>query len=136
LARKGLPKSIIKKYGVTKKAWAVFRGETKGKHKSKGNPSNPGMAKYKTARRAAGGAAGMARKLEKGVGASRIAERLMNILGFPPDPYKSAVSVGAGFVRGGIPGGIGAIVFSSNILEMLLSGVMAPQQGMVGGEVL
>jgi len=32
---KGLPKSIIKKYGITKKAWQVFRG---GKSKSRGNP--------------------------------------------------------------------------------------------------
>lgn len=27
LARKGLPKSIIKKYGISKKAWAVYRGQ-------------------------------------------------------------------------------------------------------------
>ncbi|MFH1327927.1 MAG: hypothetical protein ABIH76_03640 [Candidatus Bathyarchaeota archaeon] len=27
MARKGLPKSIIKKYGISKKAWAVFRGQ-------------------------------------------------------------------------------------------------------------
>jgi len=31
---KGLPKSIIKKYGISKKAWRVFRG----KKKSKSNP--------------------------------------------------------------------------------------------------
>jgi len=33
MARKGLPKSIIKKYGITKKAWRVFRGR-----KSKSKP--------------------------------------------------------------------------------------------------
>jgi len=33
LARKGLPKSIIKKYGISKKAWAVYRGSRKGSHK-------------------------------------------------------------------------------------------------------
>ena len=27
MARKGLPKSIIKKYGISKKAWRVFRGK-------------------------------------------------------------------------------------------------------------
>lgn len=27
MARKGLPKSIIKKYGITKKAWRIFRGK-------------------------------------------------------------------------------------------------------------
>lgn len=30
LARTGLPKSIIKKYGISKKAWAVYRGSRKG----------------------------------------------------------------------------------------------------------
>ena len=34
---KGLPKSIIKKYGITKKAWSVFRGRKKSKSKG----SNP-----------------------------------------------------------------------------------------------
>lgn len=34
MARKGLPKSIIKKYGITKKAWRVFRGK-KSKSRSK-----------------------------------------------------------------------------------------------------
>lgn len=37
MARKGLPKSIIKKYGISKKAWAVFRGRKRKKSKS----SNP-----------------------------------------------------------------------------------------------
>ena len=31
MARKGLPKSIIKKYGISKKAWRVFRGRKKSK---------------------------------------------------------------------------------------------------------
>jgi len=31
MARKGLPKSIIKKYGISKKAWAVFRGSKSSK---------------------------------------------------------------------------------------------------------
>jgi len=30
MASKGLPKSIIKKYGISKKAWRVFRGKKKG----------------------------------------------------------------------------------------------------------
>jgi len=35
MPRRGLPAAIIKKYGVTKKAWSVFRGR-KGSKKSKG----------------------------------------------------------------------------------------------------
>jgi len=48
MARKGLPKSIIKKYGISKKAWAVFRGQ-----KSKGSTPRPKKARKvkKVARR-------------------------------------------------------------------------------------
>jgi hypothetical protein len=40
----GLPKSLIKKYGISKKAWAVFRGT----HHSSGKPS---MVKHRRSRR-------------------------------------------------------------------------------------
>ena len=48
MARKGLPKSIIKKYGISKKAWAVYRGK-----KSKGSNPRPKKARKvkKVARR-------------------------------------------------------------------------------------
>lgn len=42
MARKGLPKAIVKKYGVTKKAWAVYRG----RH-SKSKASKPKTNKTK-----------------------------------------------------------------------------------------
>lgn len=32
----GLPSSIIKKYGVSKKAWAVFRGQKRSRSRNKG----------------------------------------------------------------------------------------------------
>lgn len=39
MARVGLPKSIIAKYGITKKAWQVFRGKKRGSNPaSKPNP--------------------------------------------------------------------------------------------------
>jgi hypothetical protein len=37
----GLPKSIIKKYGMTKKAWAVFRGKGGGKKAAKRRRAKP-----------------------------------------------------------------------------------------------
>jgi len=37
MARKGLPKSIIKKYGISKKAWRIYRG----KKKPRSRVSNP-----------------------------------------------------------------------------------------------
>jgi len=44
---KGLPKSIIKKYGISKKAWKVYKAKTKTKKKRKGVK----MARKKTVRR-------------------------------------------------------------------------------------
>lgn len=35
MARKGLPKAIIKKYGITKKAWSVYRGRKKSPSQSR-----------------------------------------------------------------------------------------------------
>lgn len=48
-----LPKSIIKKYGISKKAWSVFRGEKK--HSSKGAKT---MAKKRHSKRSFGGKSG------------------------------------------------------------------------------
>lgn len=45
----GLPKSIIKKYGITKKAWAVFRG----KSLKRSAPKSKVTAMAKTRKRAA-----------------------------------------------------------------------------------
>ena len=42
---KGLPKSIIKKYGITKKGWQVFKGEHPYKKVYKGRTSNPKTVK-------------------------------------------------------------------------------------------
>jgi hypothetical protein len=47
-----LPKSIIKKYGISKKAWAVYRGKKSSKPKSKGGRR---MAKRKRSRRGSSG---------------------------------------------------------------------------------
>jgi len=44
MARKGLPKSIIKKYGISKKAWSVYRGRSKSK-------SSSGKSKTKTTKK-------------------------------------------------------------------------------------
>lgn len=39
MARRGLPKAIAKKYGISKKAWRVYRSEKRGKSKSKSKSS-------------------------------------------------------------------------------------------------
>jgi len=49
MARKGLPKSIIKKYGISKKAWSVYRG--KKTRKSNPRPKKARKVKRRMARR-------------------------------------------------------------------------------------
>lgn len=49
---KGLPRSIIKKYGISKKAWDVYRGRKGKKRTSKSRrSSNPKRSVKRTARR-------------------------------------------------------------------------------------
>src|SRR3990170_897560 len=50
----GLPKSIIKKYGVTKKAWQVYRSGGSGSARTKTRGVT--MAKRRVVRRRSGGA--------------------------------------------------------------------------------
>ncbi|MBU1082439.1 MAG: hypothetical protein KKB59_18280 [Spirochaetes bacterium] len=49
----GLPKAIIKKYGVTKKAWQVFRGQKKKTHRKANKPkrSNRSPVRHMVRRR-------------------------------------------------------------------------------------
>ena len=59
MARKGLPASIIKKYGVTKKAWRVYRGKKRAprtkrkttKKRKRTRRSNPKKGGNRTAKR-------------------------------------------------------------------------------------
>lgn len=48
--KRGLPKSIIKKYGITKKAWRVYRGGKKGSKKKRGSSRKRKTGGRKTAR--------------------------------------------------------------------------------------
>lgn len=59
----GLPKSIIKKHGITKKAWAVYRGSKKRKASKKTYPSRRKIAHVTSRkRRSSKGATRPARK--------------------------------------------------------------------------
>lgn len=57
----GLPRSIIKKYGVSKKAWAVFRGSNSSRTSSKRRKARRGgsMARRKSYRRGSSGGFGL-----------------------------------------------------------------------------
>ena len=60
MARKRLPKSIIKKYGITKKAWRVFRGRKKSRSKS--SPKRKGRTRSNPRRRGKSGGGRVGRK--------------------------------------------------------------------------
>jgi len=51
MARKGLPKSIAKKYGISKKAWAVYRGTKKKPKASNPRPEKARKVRRKVAKR-------------------------------------------------------------------------------------
>jgi hypothetical protein len=98
-----LSKAIIKKYGISKKAWAVARGE-----RSTGQRRNTNMAK-KHSRKSSGSfgggklmngmfkPSGIVAAIVLGAGAAVIANKYVPI----QHPLKGAV---AGFVVGGLPG--------------------------------
>jgi hypothetical protein len=127
-----LPKHIIKKYGVTKKAWQIYRGN---KTVNKKSVKNRSMGKKRTyaKRKITSGLPTIYKKAEKSIGASRIVERLMNISGVVPEPYASVVSSGVGFARGGIIGGVSAVLFSSDIPEMVIGRAFGNDEGLNNG---
>jgi len=106
----GLPRSIIKKYGVTKKAWQVFRGN-KTTVKTKTRSVQKMARRRRTARSYArkaykGGKniamnglyspSGMLGKAIMGIGAATIAQQIPVSI-----PYKEEIAAG---VVGGLPG--------------------------------
>ena len=88
-----LPKSIIKKYGITKKAWRVFRGQKGGKGKGKtrgGGGRTTGRARsflstqtvFKYLRIAALLGPAGARLMERSTGEQKIRRILLDYTGF------------------------------------------------------
>lgn len=51
LPRKGLPKAIIKKYGITKKAWQVYRGRSRTSRTRRSSPTSRRTGVRRLARR-------------------------------------------------------------------------------------
>lgn len=84
---RGLPKSIIKKYGVTKKAWRVYRARKGKKRSSKSKrSSNPKkkvkrMAKKKKSRRSGFSANSMFKWIRIGALVGPGAAELMGVTG-------------------------------------------------------
>src|SRR3990172_11924573 len=97
----GLPKSIIKKYGVTKKAWAVFRG-TKSKSRPSGQERKTMARRRGVKRRFGRHSAGLSVKdLAVGTAAVSVFEPFLDNL--------------AGNFAGGLLGGIGDDVIKAGL---------------------
>jgi len=79
---KGLPKSIIKKYGISKKAWRIFRGQKSSKS-SNPSPSKKArkvrrkVAKKRRSRRSGGMTVPLAPMAGLAAGLARPAQELM-----------------------------------------------------------
>ena len=126
----GLPKSIIRKYGVSKKAWSVYRGSKKSGHRSAiRSVSHMAKRRWTRSRRSFGGGMknglmsgfwkpqGMIGNALMGIGASKVVEQF-NV----PIPYAREI---AGGIVGGLPGA-GAVYllnhFSGNVSSAGASG--------------
>lgn len=129
MARKGLPKSIIKKYGITKKAWSVFRGRKKSSSKSrKVTRTNPKRRVKTTARRKrrrgrggftiplapiiglAAGMAGPAERIIAGDIKAAVNELAYNYLGMANVGYAKPVFDPKGMLNGLVPLALGLAV--------------------------
>ena len=122
----GLPRSIIKKYGVTKKAWAVFRGSRSSGSKSRGGKmarrTRRGYAKARRGR-SRGGMGGILKHGFLPLGGGIMGLALSAVAGYAAATYinpklpqvipmqDKAVALAAG----GLPGVIGSMFVGSLI---------------------
>lgn len=101
----GLPRSIIKKYGVTKKAWEIYRGgggasHPKKHHRSRRSRVKGGKMARRRYRSRGGGGGSMVKQLAFGAGAGALVQMFSPVKGLVP-------SGAAGFLVGKIPGAAG-----------------------------
>jgi hypothetical protein len=133
-----LPKSIIKKYGVSKKAWAVYKGRKKRKRstiKSKRSKSRTKMARRrrKSYRRRKTGMTGLM-GTAVGVGGYILYESVIKPRIPLASTTKNLVELGAGVMlarRGGVIGKVAKTAVVINTYQ-LLSGFIG---GGLGGMV-
>ena len=122
----GLPSNIIKKYGVSKKAWAVFRGQKSSSHSRARGGRMVRHRFKKTARRRSGGMGGlmsMVLPLAAGAAAGYFSSKIPVVNTLPmPDVLSGA---GAGFVvkhnlKGALLGAAGGFV-GSHVIKTAIS---------------
>lgn len=116
----GLPRSIIKKYGVSKKAWAVYRGSTTQSRSKKSTRGRTHMARKRYSRRRGGGGFGLGSKGMLGggvVGGALLGLGAMYAVNtFAPQfSGNSLVKAGAGFLAGGPVGAAAAFLLGGGM---------------------
>jgi hypothetical protein len=123
----GLPRAIIKKYGVTKKAWAVYRGSksTTKKTRIRKTRKSKGvkvMSKRRSSRRRSSGGFGMGKLMSQknliGTIGGAIAGRYIGI-----NPSYTAAIGAYAYGKSGIPGAAIAY-FGAPVIVNATSGLM------------
>lgn len=122
----GLPRSIIKKYGVSKKAWAVFRGTKHSAPRARGKS----MVRHRFGRKRRGGGIGgllsgkgkLAGMIGMGVVGQVIAGYVGAMAADKFMPGNSMVRLGAAFIAGG-PIGAGAAFIAPGLPNQILGGL-------------
>jgi len=74
MAKKGLPKSIVKKYGISKKAWAIYRSKTHADSRRTGS-----LKKRRAVRNARLGIMARKRRVRKRIGRFSLKSELVPI---------------------------------------------------------
>ena len=119
-----LPKSIIRKYGISKKAWSVFRGEKRTTSRRVSGMARRARHSRSRGRGGFGGGklmnglikpSGMLGQAVSGLGAAYVSNLIpVNI------PYKPTI---AAFLVGGIPGAVATVLVGN------MSGSASNQSG-------
>jgi hypothetical protein len=125
-----LPKHLIKKYGISKKAWAVFRS---GKSSSTRRVSTMAKKRYSTKRRSKGSA--FPTELRGVIGAIAY-ESLISPMIPLNESAKSLVELGAGFMfrkKGGWIGSTAKTLLILNAFQLGRGFIGAPLSNMVTG---
>jgi len=103
----GLPRSIIKKYGVTKKAWAIYRGTTQSSHSRRTTRRSFPMARRRRSRGRSKGSGFMTPEI-KGVMGAVLYDSLVSPMIPLDENTKNLVELGAGYFLRNKSGWIGA----------------------------
>jgi len=118
-----LPKSIIQKYGISKKAWAVFRGQSRTTTRGE-SVARRSRVRHSRSRKSFGGGSMMSGMFKPSgiLGAAVLGVGAALLSGYIPVniPYKATI---AGFLVGGVPGAAAAYLIGGQASNSGGSGI-------------